>query len=105
MNFEIGETIATRTLHITLEDGTRRAVLVILGKPKQFPDSSDYYVPFKITGIGSESVLCAGGIDAFQALQQVMPIINAQLLALKATYAGNLVWEGDQEGGFGFSTA
>lgn len=103
MNFEIGETIATRTLHLTLDDGTTKVVLVLLGKPKQFPDSSDYYVPFKITGVGSETVLCAGGVDAFQALQQVMPIVNAQLSALKANYGGKLVWEGDETGGFGFS--
>lgn len=104
MNFEIGETIATRRLLLTPENGVTNEVFVILGKPKQFPDSPDYYVPFKITGIGAETVLCAGGIDAFQALQQVMLIINAQLLALKATY-GNLSWEGDPNGGFGFPPA
>ena len=102
MIYEIGEVIATRELHLTKDDGTRRVILVRLGKPKQFPDSSDYYVPFQVTGIGSERVFCAGGIDAFQALQGVMLVISAQLSALNAACANRLRWEGDGAGALGF---
>lgn len=100
--YEIGETIATRELYLVENDGTRRVVLLRLGKPRTFPDSSDYYAPFQITGIGSEKVFCAGGIDAFQALQGVMPIISAQLAALNAACGGGLRWEGDEMGALGF---
>ena len=100
--YEIGETIATRELYLTEDDGTRRVVMIRLGKPRRFPDSSDYYVPFQITGIGSERVFCAGGIDAFQALQGLMPVIGAQLSALNASCGGRLRWEGDETGALGF---
>jgi hypothetical protein len=102
MNYEIGETIATRELYLTEDDGTKRVIVIRLGKPRTFPDSSDYYAPFQVTGIGSERVFCAGGIDAFQALQAVMPIISAQLSALNAACEGRLRWEGDEMGALGF---
>jgi hypothetical protein len=82
MIYELGELIGTRELRLERNDGTKERILIKLGKPRAFPDSSDWYVPFQITGIGSETVLCAGGIDVFQALQQAMPIIGAQIAAL-----------------------
>jgi len=102
MTYELGEIIATRELYLAEDDGSRRLVIIKLGKPRQFPDSSDFYVPFQITGIGSETVLCAGGIDAFQALQGVMPVIGAQLSALNEEYAHRLRWEGDETSAVGF---
>jgi hypothetical protein len=40
MNYEIGETIATRELYLTEDDGTKRVIVIRLGKPRTFPDSS-----------------------------------------------------------------
>ena len=60
----IGTLIAVRTLSIV---GDERQIVVKLGMPQQFPDTTDYYVRFQVTGIGSELVLSAGGIDACQA--------------------------------------
>ena len=103
--YPLGEVIATRNLALVKADGSRTIVQVRLGKPTRFPDSSDCYVPFQITGIGSERVFCAGGIDGFQALQDVMPIISAQLSALGGTCGGELRWEGDETGALGFPEA
>src|SRR6185295_13958890 len=46
MIYEVGEILATRELYLIEDDGTRRVILIRLGKPRTFPDSSDYYVPF-----------------------------------------------------------
>src|SRR2546422_6692245 len=102
MTYEVGEPIAIRRLYLMQDDDTKKVVLISLGKPRKFPDSGDYYVPFQITGIGSETVLCAGGIDAFQALQQVMPIVGAQLSVLNEACGRRLIWEGSEEGDLGF---
>ena len=102
MTYELGEIIAIRELSLIDESGVGRRVEVRIGKPTQFPDSTDYYAPFQITGIGSEKVLCAGGVDALQALQGVMVVVGAQLQALNSQHGGRLRWEGDSTGGFGF---
>lgn len=95
----IGTVIATRNLTIVGDD---RQIVIRLGMPQRFPESADYYVPFEVTGIGSESVLCASGIDAFQAVQQVMLVIGAKLRAVNEQCGGRLRWEGDESGDLGF---
>jgi Domain of unknown function (DUF6968) len=102
MNYELGEAIAMRKLYLTQDDGTRKTVVIKLGAPRQYPDSSDYYIPFQIVGTGSELVMCAGGIDGFQALQDVMIIIGAQLSSLNQSCGGRLAWEAGEEGDLGF---
>ena len=96
----VGEVIATRRLHL-LDDETRE-IFVLIGKPRQFPDSSDYYCPFQVTGIGSGKVKYAGGVDAIQAIQLAMGMIAAELDALNNANRGRLRWEGDERGGLGF---
>lgn len=101
MDYELGELIATRELSIKQPDGSRRDVTVKLGKPRKFPDSDDYYAPFQIVGIGSEKILRAGGVDAFQAIQGVMTVIGAQLAALEETVGERFTWiRADGELGF-----
>jgi Domain of unknown function (DUF6968) len=102
MEFQLGEVIATRQLDLIENDGTRSVVLVRLGAPMRFPDSSDFYAPFQITGLGAETILCVGGIDAFQAIQEVMSVIGAKLFALNESSGGRLKWEGDEAGKLGF---
>jgi hypothetical protein len=102
MIYELGEIIATRKLSFIDDDGSERIVEVNLGNPKQFPDSSDFYVPFQVIGAGSETVLCAGGIDAFQALQEVMIIIGAKLSVLNESCGGRLRWEAEEGSSLGF---
>jgi hypothetical protein len=102
MNLAMTEVIATRELSIVREDGTSQSVKIMLGKPSQFPDLSDFYAPFQIIGIGSERVLYAAGVDGFQALQLVMIMIGATLAALNESLGGSLKWDGKEGGALGF---
>jgi Domain of unknown function (DUF6968) len=95
---DLGDVIAVRELFLV---ENRRPVFVKLGKPRQFPDSSDYYVPFQITGAGSEKIRYAGGVDAIQALQLVMKMIGIYLDKINRN-EGGLKWEGGGANDFGF---
>jgi hypothetical protein len=99
----LGEVIAVRTLSFEEVGTGPETVLVKLGMPRQFSDSDDYYVPFQITGIGSEKIKYAGGVDAIQALQLAMKMIASYLNMLNTQAGGGLKWEGDDTGDLGFS--
>ena len=96
----VGEVIATRSLN--LADEKDRVVVVLIGRPRQFPDSTDYYCPFQITGIGSERVKYAGGVDPVQALQLALLKAGADLYALDRKTGGRLRWDGGEPGDLGF---
>jgi hypothetical protein len=98
---EIQEVIATRELSLDEPQGIRK-VTVSLGKPEPFPEAEGYCCPFQILGIGSEKVKYAAGIDAVQALQLVMVMIGATLQFLAKEIGGNLQWDGNSPGDFGF---
>jgi hypothetical protein len=98
MDNELGEVIATRELSMRQRDGSRCEITVKLGKPAKFPDSDDYYAPLQIVGIGSETVLRIGGVDGFQAIQEVMKIIGAKLAAFEESAGERLTWSGDDSG-------
>jgi microcompartment protein CcmK/EutM len=83
----VGTVVATRRLSIVGDD---KQIVVNVGMPQQFPNSSDYFVPFQVVGAGSERILCAAGVDSIQAIQQVMLVIGAKLQALNEQYGGRL---------------
>jgi hypothetical protein len=97
---DIGEIIATRKLRLLGEK--EREVTVLIGKPKQLPDSESYYCPLQIAGIGSEKILCAYGVDAVQAIQLAMEQIGIRLYASKEAKAGQLRWLSEEEDDLGF---
>lgn len=101
MKYELGEVICTRELYLEGEQNSRK-IVVRVGKPVPFADSSDYFAPFQIEGIGSENVLCAGGVDGVQALQDVMKVIGAQLQALNQQCGNRLRWDAGSGGDLGF---
>jgi hypothetical protein len=101
---DIGEVIAVRKLLLRRGDIGKRTVVVKLGMPRQFPDSTDYYAPFQITGIGSGKPKYAGGIDAFQAIQLALKMIGAYLSAATSESSADLSWEGGDKGDLGFPT-
>lgn len=98
----IGELIARREFSVIGSPEGSVGVTVLMGKPKKLPDSTDYYCPFQITGMGSDKVRCAYGIDAFQAIQLAMTVIGAYLNSLNESEGSRLRWEGDENGGLGF---
>jgi len=100
----LGEVIAERRLSMTSRDGQQVAITVKLGKPVEFPEGSGYYAPFQITGIGSEKIKYAGGVDAIQAIQLAMKMVAATLNALQDQQAVELSWEAGDEGDLGFSS-
>lgn len=98
---DIGDVIAERELLLSKGGSGARTVIVKLGMPRQFPDGTGYYAPFQVTGVGSEKVRYAGGIDAIQAIQLAMKMVGAYVSAL-TNEGGDLRWEGGDNGDLGF---
>lgn len=101
----IAEVIAIRELFLTDGHGSKRRVKILIGKPEPFPDAEGHYCPFQISGVGSEEIRYSAGVDAVQALQLVMLMIGATLEFLAKEVDGDLWWDGDESGGFGFPSA
>ena len=101
----IGEIIALRELYIGTEKEPEKKIQILIGKPQPFPDSSGYYCPFQILGVGPEKIKYAAGIDAIQSLQLVMVMLGATLQFLDESLNRTLRWEGSSEGDFGFPTS
>lgn len=95
---KVTDVIAVRELRANLRAGESGLVSVIIGRPKQFPDSDAWYCPYQIIGLGSGRVKYGAGVDAVQALQLVMPMIGVDLFALKQQYECTLVWDEDDLG-------
>jgi len=99
---ELGTLIAQRELELIDEGGTKSTIVVRIGMPKKFTDSSDFYAPYMICGIGGEEVWYAAGIDAVQALQLSLKMIGAELNAFRLKLNVDIKWEGDDNGRLGF---
>ncbi len=93
----VGEVIATRELDIA-DSGAK--VIVGIGTPKNFPDSSDYYCPYEIRGLGNDKIRYAGGIDGVQALLLALQMVGAELYTSEEGKAGTLIWAGGHDLGF-----
>jgi hypothetical protein len=98
----VGEVIAVRKLTLQDDSGSHTEVLVILGKPQPFPDSSDYFCPYQIKGIGGEKIKYLGGVDAFQAIGFALQALGAELQVLNEKVKRNLRWDGGEQGSLGF---
>ncbi len=95
----VGEIIGSRKIEIVSEDGNRE-VMVRLGKPQPFPDSSGFFCPVQIVGVGDEKVRYAGGIDAIQSLQLALRMASVVLETLDSEIRARLRWNGSQDLGF-----
>jgi uncharacterized protein DUF6968 len=99
MDFDaLGEIIATRSLYFVDEADTRRTVRVLVGKPQPLPDSTSYFCPFQIIGIGSQRTHLADGSDSIHALQSAMISIAANLSRFNEELGGTLEWNGGDKG-------
>jgi hypothetical protein len=96
----VGTVVASRTLTILGDD--KKEIIVLIGMPRPYLDSSDYYCPFQIQGVGSETVEYAVGIDSVQALLLAFKRIPVLLLILNRELDGRLRWAGDESGDLGF---
>ena len=95
----VGDVFLTRKLYLTGDE--EKEIIIKLGKPKNFPDSPDYYCPYQIVGIGKEKVGYVGGIDEIQALLLSMERVGAILYTSEEYRNGRLRWEGDESGDLG----
>jgi hypothetical protein len=98
----VGEVIAERKLVLQGDSGKDREVSVLLGKPERFADSTDYYCPYQVRGIGEEKVKYLGGVDAFQAIGLALRALGAELQILNQQASGKLRWDADESGSLGF---
>jgi hypothetical protein len=96
---DVGEIIASRRIELLSEDGTNE-VLVRLGKPQPFPDSSGFFCPIQIVGAGDEKVRCAGGLDEIQSLQLALRMASVLLETLDPETRARLRWNGSHDLGF-----
>jgi hypothetical protein len=100
---KLSEVVAERQLFLEGQPGIN--VRVLLGKPQKAsrPGGDLTLCPYQILGIGDEKVRCAGGVDAFQALQLAMEMIGSELyFKLNRRYDGMLRWDAGEEGDLGF---
>lgn len=98
---DIGQVVASRMLTLT-DNNSNRLVTVSIGRPEKFTDSEGFYCPFKITGLGDESVNWCGGIDEVQSLLLALERIGIVLTDTDEYKQGNLVWVGSDKGKLGF---
>jgi hypothetical protein len=100
----LDEIIATRRLY--LDGDPDVTVQILLGRPQASPISSNdgfMLCPYQILGIGDQKVRCAGGVDAFQALQLAMEMIGSELyIKLNPRHDGKLRWEAGEANDLGF---
>ena len=98
----LGQIIAERKFVLRSDSGTKHEILVLLGKPQQFSDSTDYYCPCQIKGVGSERIKHFAGVDAFQALDCTLHALGAELQYLNHEANGMISWDADKTGSLGF---
>jgi hypothetical protein len=96
----VGTVVASRKLTVLGDD--KKEIMVLIGMPEPYLDTSDYYCPFQIQGIGSERIEYAVGIDSVQAMLLAFKRIPVLLLLLNKELEGRLRWEGDESGDLGF---
>lgn len=89
----LGPVIAVRRLRVR---GSRRTVLVRLGRPRQA--GQDWRVPFQIRGAGGAELLYGYGVDAMQAVINALEGIRVTL----AKSGQHLTWVGGRSGDTGF---
>jgi hypothetical protein len=98
----LGQVIAIREFEAIDGSALTRKVRVSIGKPEEFPEGPGYYCPFQLSGLGSENIKYAVGIDSVQALQLVMVMIGATLEFYNQELGGILRWECSSKGDLGF---
>lgn len=101
---KLGEIIANRRFRVG-DSEPLMEVVVQIGKPVPFPESTDYFTPYQIQKFGIGRIKYAGGIDAIQSLQLAMKMIGFELADINISLEERLIWEGDENGDLGFPTS
>lgn len=96
----VGEVFASRRLSLNIPGDSARNIDILLGRPRPFPDSDDYYCTYQVLGIGDEKVRYSAGADGIQALQAAMSLIAADLRITHRDLLPHLKWMGNDSIGF-----
>ena len=72
------------------DDGPPSDVFALLGKPEQIPGHTDYYCPYQIQGVGSDTVRYTSGIDTCHALHLAIRSLGGDLEVLNRRLEGKL---------------
>jgi hypothetical protein len=96
---DVSEVIGSRKFEIASMDGSREVILQ-LGRPQPFPDSSGFFCPIQIVGVGDERLRYAGGVDEVQSLQLALRMAGVLLETLAPEIRAKLRWKGNNDLGF-----
>ncbi len=91
------ETIAERFLDIE-QDGQKATLTVSLAKPFHV-EGRGWACPFRVSGLGGEQVMPAGGADSIHAIQMAMHMIHTQLTEMALLHKMSFL--GTNDLGFG----
>ena len=98
----LGEVIAERHLECRQRrDGLSAEVVVRVGKP--LPDTSpggDWYCPFRIVGLGDDTIRAAYGFDSVQALMLAFKLVGSYLQHFQHSLGDSITWLGEKDLGF-----
>ena len=95
----VGALLAERVLDLETSAG-KREVRVLIGIPREIPESTDVFCPYQIVGLLEGSVRYTEGVDAAQAIYLAMEAIGTALAATPEARAGRLTWYGETALGF-----
>jgi hypothetical protein len=91
--------LSERVLDLATSTG-HREVRVLIGVPRELPDTTDVYCPYQIVGLLGGMVRYTEGVDAAQAIYLAMESIGTTLAATPEARSGRLTWYGETALGF-----
>jgi hypothetical protein len=95
----VGPVLAERILDLESVDG-RRTVQILIGQPRNIPNSAEFYCPYQIVGVLTNTVRYTEGVDAAQAIYLAMEAVGTLLAATPEARSGRLTWYGERALGF-----
>jgi hypothetical protein len=95
----VGAVLSERVLDLETSKGSRQ-VKVLIGMPRELPDTTDVYCPYQIVGMLGGTVRYTEGVDAAQAIYLAMEAIGTVLAATPEARSGRLTWYGETALGF-----
>lgn len=92
--------IAEREYHLVTRSGKSKKVIARFGRPRKFPEGSNYYCVYRIEGLEGEvrgdaaDAVVAPGVDSVQALLGAMQLAWNDLFSSEAYREGRLSFFG-----------
>lgn len=100
MGYQLGEVILERDFETRDANGQVGQAKLRIGKPLLQPETSgslQWYCPYQIVGVGSESVHAMPGIDVLDALLLSLKVANALLKDYAHMDGKTITWLGEAD--------